>query len=50
MGRPIRERQTDFDFFSSQTFDPNQIDSGLSFLHSVRIATAPMDGVCVSRH
>jgi hypothetical protein len=50
MGRPIRERQIDFDFFSSQTFDPNYIHSGLGFLHSARIATAQTVEACVSRH
>ena len=28
----------DFDFFSSQTFDPNQLHAGLGFLHSGRIS------------
>ncbi|MBI3679823.1 MAG: nucleotidyl transferase AbiEii/AbiGii toxin family protein [Acidobacteria bacterium] len=27
----------DFDFFSSQAFDPNQLQAGLGFLHSGRI-------------
>src|SRR6266850_7430803 len=27
----------DFDFFSSQAFDPNQLHAGLDFLHSSRI-------------
>jgi hypothetical protein len=36
---PLGHRESvDFDFFSSQTFDPNQLHAGLGFLHSSRIS------------
>ncbi len=31
----------DFDFFSSQTFDPNQLHAGLGFLNSGTFANCP---------